>query len=139
MQAVEADMKLTDAMTMMEAALAETRRRGFGVCISIVDAGAWPVAFTRMDGVPLGLIDVATKKARTAALFHMDSADLATIARPGGEAYTLENTNGGLTSFGGGIVLRGAHGRVVGAIGVSGAPTEDDIAIARIAANTLNA
>ncbi|WP_408885608.1 GlcG/HbpS family heme-binding protein [Komagataeibacter xylinus] len=96
------------------------------------------MVFTRMDGVPLGLIDVATKKARTAALFHMDSADLATIARPDGGLHAGKHQCG-LTSFGGGLVLRGAHGSVVGAIGVSGAPTEDDIAIARIAANTLGA
>lgn len=132
-------MRLSDAMTMMDAALAEARRRGVSVCISIVDQAAWSMAFIRMDNAPLGVIDVACKKARTAALFHMDSADFARIGHPGGGAYTLENTNGGLTSFGGGLVLKGANGSVLGGIGVSGASTEDDIDIARIAAQTLTA
>lgn len=110
---------------------------GVQVCVSIVDAAAWPVAFARMEGTPLGSIDVCNKKARTAVLFQMDSADFAKIAHPDGHAYSLENTNGGLTSFGGGLVLKTTDGTVMGAIGVSGASTEDDIAIARKAALCL--
>lgn len=132
-------MKLSQATTMLDAAHAEARRRGVSVCISILDAAAWPMAFIRMDGAPLGVIDVASRKARTAVLFHMDSADFAKIGHPDGEAYTLENTNGGLASFGGGLVLRAPDGSVLGGIGVSGASTHDDIEIARIAAATLAA
>lgn len=130
-------MKLSSAKAMLAAAQAEAERLGVTVCISILDAAAWPVAFIRMDGAPLGVIDVANKKARTAVLFHMNSANFAKIGHPSGEAYTLENTNGGLTSFGGGLVLKTSEGTVIGSIGVSGACTEDDIAIAHIAANTL--
>ncbi|MCE2564533.1 heme-binding protein [Komagataeibacter sp. FNDCF1] len=132
-------MKLSQATTLLDAALDEARRRGVRVCISILDAAAWPVAFIRMDGAPLGVIDVASRKARTAVLFQMDSADFARIGHPGGEAYTLENTNGGLTSFGGGIVLRAADGTMLGGMGVSGASTQDDIDIARTAAAMLSA
>ena len=124
---------------MLDVAHAEAHKRGVSVCISILDAAAWPVAFVRMDGVALGIIDVANKKARTAVLFQMDSAAFAKIGHPEGDAYTLENTNGGLTSFGGGIVLKAADGRVLGSIGVSGASTEDDIAIAQAAAKMLTA
>lgn len=130
-------MKLSCATAMLDTALAEAQRMGVQVCVSIVDAAAWPVAFARMEGTPLGSIDVCNKKARTAVLFHMDSADFGRIAHPDGHAYSLENTNGGLTSFGGGLVLKTADGTVVGAIGVSGASTEDDIAIARKAASAL--
>ncbi|ARW16744.1 GlcG/HbpS family heme-binding protein [Komagataeibacter europaeus] len=127
-------MQLSHAMSLLDAARSEAARLGVTVSISIMDAAAWPVAFIRMDGCPLGAIEVSQKKARTAVLFQMDSAVFATIAQPGGAAYSLENTNGGLTSFGGGVVLKGADGSVLGAIGVSGASTEDDIAIARAAA-----
>jgi uncharacterized protein GlcG (DUF336 family) len=44
-----------------------------------------------------------------------------------------------MTSFGGGLVLKAVDGKVLGAIGVSGASTEEDIAIARVAAKTLSA
>jgi len=49
-----------------------------------------------MDDALPGAIDVATKKARTAALFRTDSADLGVRAQPGGDIYSLEGTNGGL-------------------------------------------
>ncbi|OUI99115.1 heme-binding protein [Acetobacter sp. DsW_54] len=132
-------MNATLATAMLDAAHAEARRMGVTVCIAILDAAAWPVAFLRMEGVILGAVDVASKKARTAVLFQMDSADFAKIGHPDGRAYTLENTNGGMTSFGGGLVLKAADGKVLGAIGVSGASTEEDIAIARVAAKTLSA
>ncbi|MCI1243665.1 MAG: heme-binding protein [Acetobacter fabarum] len=132
-------MNATLATAMLDAAHAEARRMGVTVCISILDAAAWPVAFLRMEGVILGAVDVASKKARTAVLFQMDSADFAKIGHPDGRAYTLENTNGGMTSFGGGLVLKAVDGKVLGAIGVSGASTEEDIAIARVAAKTLSA
>ncbi|MFT8467604.1 GlcG/HbpS family heme-binding protein [Acetobacter syzygii] len=130
-------MQDTIVTAMLDAAHTEAKKLGVKVCISILDAAAWPAAFLRMEGTILGAIDVANKKARTAALFHMDSADFAKIGHPDGGAYTLENTNGGMASFGGGLVLKAADGTVVGAIGVSGASTEEDIAIARVAANIL--
>ncbi|MCK9820999.1 GlcG/HbpS family heme-binding protein [Komagataeibacter oboediens] len=132
-------MHLSCAMSLLAAARAAAERLGVTVSISIVDAAAWPMAFIRMDGCPLGAVEVSHKKARTAILFQMDSADFATIAHPDGGAYSLENTNGGLTSFGGGVVLKGVDGAIMGAIGVSGASTEDDIAIARAAATRLAA
>ncbi|GBQ28987.1 heme-binding protein [Gluconacetobacter azotocaptans] len=132
-------MLLSSATAMLAAARAEAEKLGVTVCVSIVDAAAWPMAFIRMEGTILGAIDVSNKKARTAAVFQMDSADFALIACPGGGAYSLENTNGGLTSFGGGIALKAKDGTLLGAIGVSGASTEDDIAIAQAAANALTA
>nr|WP_298798141.1 heme-binding protein [uncultured Acetobacter sp.] len=132
-------MNSSTATAMLNAALAEAKRMNVSVCISIMDAAAWPVAFLRMEGTILGAIDIANKKARTAVLFQMDSAEFAEIAHPNAHAYTLENTNGGMISFGGGLVLKAADGSVVGAIGVSGASTADDIAIATVASRALAA
>lgn len=123
---------------MLSAARVEAERLGVIVCVSVVDAAGYPVAFLRMDGLALGCIDVCIKKARTAALFHMDSADFARVACPGGGAYSLELTNGGLTSFGGGLAVRDRNGVVVGGIGVSGASTEDDIAIGLVGLAALS-
>ncbi|NHN88693.1 GlcG/HbpS family heme-binding protein [Acetobacter conturbans] len=131
-------MKLSLASAMIDAALAEARTLNVTVCVTVVDAAAWPVAFARMDGAPLGVIDVSSKKAKTAVLFQMDSEAFGKIAHPDGVAYSLENTNGGLTSFGGGVLLKALDGSIAGAIGVSGATTEDDIAIARVAARILS-
>lgn len=105
------------------------RAQGFSVCISVVDDAGLLHGFLRMDDAVPGAIDVSIKKARTAALFRTDSLELGAAAQPGGAIYTLEATNGGLISFGGGVVLRDED-RVIGAVGVAGATVEADQAIA---------
>ncbi|WP_323180541.1 MULTISPECIES: heme-binding protein [unclassified Streptomyces] len=58
-------------------------------------------------------------------------------AQPGGAIYTLEHTNGGLISFGGGVLLRDAS-QTLGAVGVAGATVEMDEELARLGAATLS-
>ncbi|WP_342628479.1 heme-binding protein [Nguyenibacter vanlangensis] len=125
------------ATSLIATATAEATKGGVAVCITILDAAAHLVAFHRMDGANIGPIEVSQKKARTAALFQTDSLQLGQAAQPGGPIYTLENTNGGLISFGGGVVLRDRAGTVIGAIGIGGAPVEVDEIIAQAAAATL--
>ncbi|VVO39059.1 GlcG/HbpS family heme-binding protein [Pseudomonas fluorescens] len=111
-------------------AIALANEQGFAICISVVDESGLLRAFLRMDDAIPGAIEVAIKKARTAALFRTDSAEIGARAQPGGDIYSLEGTNGGLISFGGGIVLRDAHGKVIGGLGISGATVETDQDIA---------
>ena len=123
------------ARAVLAAAEAKAQEIGVPVVVVIVDAGAHPKAFTRMDGAPLGSIDVAMKKARTAALFNVASEDVWEYCKPGAPAHGLELSNGGLAPFGGGVPIA-AGGELVGAVGISGgAVSQDrDIAIAAAAA-----
>ncbi|WP_312608972.1 GlcG/HbpS family heme-binding protein [Agrobacterium pusense] len=130
-------MNIATAESLIAIARAEAEKGGFSVAIWVFDNAAYPVAFARLDGANLGPIEVSQKKARTAALFQTDSLQLGQAAQPGGAIYTLENTNGGLISFGGGVVLRDKAGTVIGAIGVAGATVEADEAIAQAAAASL--
>ena len=130
-------MNFEIAQSLIETAKAEAGKGGFAVCITVLDTAAHPVAFARMDGANIGPIEVSRKKARTAALFQTDSLQLGQAAQPGGAIYTLEHTNGGLISFGGGVVLRDKAGPVIGAIGVAGATVEADEVIAQAAAASL--
>lgn len=130
-------MNISIAESLIAVATDEAQKGGFSVCIWVLDAAAYPVAFTRMNGANIGPIEVSQKKARTAALFQTDSLQLGQAAQPGGAIYTLENTNGGLISFGGGVVLRDKTGAVIGAIGVAGATVEADETIAQAAAASL--
>lgn len=114
-----------------------SRERGFSVSICVVDSSGLLRQFLRMDGAVAGTIDVSIKKARTAALFGVDSIDFGEGAQPGGAIYTIENTNGGLISFGGGVVLRDGDGEILGAVGVAGATVEQDQSIALVAAGEL--
>lgn len=125
------------AKSLIDTATTEAAKGSFAVCVTILDAASHLVAFHRMDGANIGPIEVSQKKARTAALFQTDSLQLGAAAQPGGPIYTLENTNGGLISFGGGVVLRDKSGTVIGSIGVAGATVEADEVIAQATAASL--
>ncbi|WP_145561322.1 GlcG/HbpS family heme-binding protein [Yersinia bercovieri] len=122
---------------VIHAAQTYAQEQGFSVCISVVDASGLLSGFLRMDDAVPGAIDVSCKKARTAALFRTDSNEIGAAAQPGGAIYTLESTNGGLISFGGGVVLHDSYGKVIGAVGVAGATVDADQEIAMKAAGRL--
>lgn len=101
--------------------------------IAMVDAGGHLLHFTRMDNAWLGSIDLALKKAKTSILFSMPSGAVGEISQPGGPVYGIEHSNGGLISFGGGVPIVDADGRVVGAVGVSGGTVDQDVRVAEAA------
>eukprot|EP00927_Polykrikos_kofoidii_P073795 TRINITY_DN69820_c0_g1_i1.p1 TRINITY_DN69820_c0_g1~~TRINITY_DN69820_c0_g1_i1.p1 ORF type:complete len:821 (+),score=114.39 TRINITY_DN69820_c0_g1_i1:220-2463(+) len=90
--------------------------------VAVVDAGGHLMELNRMDGAGLGSVDVAFKKARTAAQWCTDTSSL----------HNLVSANGGLTSGGhiaiaGGVAIRDFDGRCLGAIGAAGgSPAADD-------------
>jgi len=98
--------------------------------ICVVDAGSNMVAFVRMDGAWIGSVDISNKKAKTAAWFTRDTADLSSLVQAGTSLYNIEHSNGGLITFPGRVVVKNAEGEVIGAIGVSGSNVENDHAVA---------
>jgi uncharacterized protein GlcG (DUF336 family) len=126
-------LTLNRARAVIAAAEAKASELGVPVIVVVVDAGVHPKAFTRMDGAPLGSIDVAMKKARTSALFNANSEAVWEYCKPGAPAPGLELSNGGLAPFGGGVPLE-AGGELVGAVGVSGGTVAQDSEIAQAAA-----
>ena len=127
----------SQARAVIGAAEAKASTVGVPVIIAVVDAGVHLKAFTRMDGAVLASIDIALKKARTAALFQSNSEAVWEYCKPGAPAPGLELTNDGLAPFGGGVPLKGAGGEPLGAVGVSGGAVAQDMEIARAAADAL--
>jgi uncharacterized protein GlcG (DUF336 family) len=125
------DLTMQEAMDRTAAGLAKANEMGVPMNIAFVDAGANLLHFSRMEGAWLGSIDIAIKKARTAALFKMPTAEIGKLSQPGGALYNIEVTNGGLVSFGGGLPVVSADGHVIGAVGVSGGQVTEDTAVAR--------
>lgn len=121
-------MKLTTkaAETMIGAAAAKAESMGVRVNIAVLDAGAHLKAFRRMDGAALGAIELAIGKAKTAALFQMNSQDLWQFVRPGGPAEGMQFSNGNLVTFAGGLLIKATDGQILGAIGVSGGSVPQD-------------
>ena len=130
---------LRQAYAALRAAEKKATAIGVPVNIAILDAGAHLKAFSRMDGAVLGSIDVATRKATTAALFQARSEAVWEYCKPGAPAPALELSNGGLAPFAGGIPLRGPQGVMLGAIGVSGGAVSQDLEIAEAGVAALAA
>lgn len=137
LSAYSQSITLTQAKTLLAAAEAKARLDGTLMNIAVVDAGANLVAFSRMDGAFLGSIDIAIKKAKTARLFNMPTADLGSIAQPHKDLYGIEVSNGGLITFGGGYPITDSEGIIIGGIGVSGGTVKQDENVAEEALKAL--
>lgn len=119
------------ALKIINAAAAESANVGIPVNIAVTDPAGLLVAFLRTDNAFPASIDIAIKKARTVSLFNgaFTTAAMYELTQPGAALYKIEDTNGGLIIFGGGIpVVLGGY--FVGAIGVSGGTTDQDVQIA---------
>jgi uncharacterized protein GlcG (DUF336 family) len=119
-----------EAQIAVDGADARARELGVPVVIAVLDAGAHLKSFRRMDGAVLGSIDIAMRKASTAVMFQANSDAVWEYCKPGAPAPTLELTNGGLATFGGGVPLRSSDGTVTGALGVSGGAVSQDMQVA---------
>ena len=131
------DITLEQALEAIAAARAKAQEQGTLMDIAIVDAGANLKAFVRMDDAFLGSIDICIKKAKTARWFNMPTGTLGELAQPGQPLYHIEFSNDGLITFPGGLPLKNAQGKIIGAIGVSGSSVEDDNEVAQAGAASL--
>lgn len=121
-----------DALRIVAAIREVLEQDGKGAAIAVTDAHGELIALLRTDGCPLPSITNAINKAFTAAREQTASGTLGEAART--EAFALTNF-GDLryTGWGGGVPIR-YQGRVVGAVGVSGLPEDEDVALAELGA-----
>jgi len=122
-------LELAQAQAIVAGTLAEARSRGARpLAVVVLDAGAHPVAFAREDGASLYRFDIARAKAEGAVGMDADTAVLAERAR--GNPVFFQSVSaavGGRIAFSpGGVVIRGADGAPIGAVGVSGDTGECD-------------
>ena len=132
------NITLEQAEAIVAAAKQKATEIGTKMNICVVDAGSNLVAQVRMDGAWIGSVDIAQKKARTAAWFTMDTAALSPLVQPGASLFNIEHSNGGLITFPGGVIIKNGQGEIIGAVGVSGSTVEDDHAVAVEGAKAIN-
>lgn len=114
---------------LFDAIEAQAEGRGHAIVASAVDRHGNVMLTMRMSGAPVHSIDLATRKAFTAVDMGSDTLSLARQHAPGEELFGLDVATGGkLVLLGGGDVFELAPGEVIG-VGISGSPTETDIAI----------
>jgi uncharacterized protein GlcG (DUF336 family) len=117
------------AQAIVDGASVKATELGVAVVIAVVDESAVLKAFSRMDGTLLLPVQVAQAKARSAALLSVDNGVMFGALEADPEMRSGLIAQPGVTLMGGGLVLRDG-GEIVGAVGVSGGSTEQDIAIA---------
>jgi glc operon protein GlcG len=121
-----------DAQTMVAAAKAEAAANKWPVTIAIVDDGGNLLHLERMDGPPALSAEVATGKARTAALMRRPSQfwEDRMKERPGMLKFPeILPIQGGLP------ILH--QGECVGGIGVSGVQSHEDEQVAQAGITAL--
>ena len=120
------------AQQMVDAAVAKARELGVRENVAILDDGGNLKAFSRMDGAPILCIEIAQNKAYT-ALFGVSTQDFFNFIKGDPSLLAGMPTLARVAAWGGGFPIK-VNGEVVGAIGLSGAPTvENDVDCARAA------
>ncbi|MGF7039875.1 GlcG/HbpS family heme-binding protein [Mucilaginibacter lappiensis] len=123
------DITLTQSEQVLSLARSKAHEIGVPVNIVIMDTGGHLKALQRMDDAFIGSMDIAIQKAKTAMLFRMNSEQVGEFLKPEAATYGLENTNGGLVGFPGGMPIK-LEGKIIGYIGVSGGAVPQDFSIA---------
>ena len=129
-------LSLAQARACITRGLEEAERRGFKIAIAVVDEAGHLVACDRMDGALWVTPEIARAKANAAAGFRATTLDLEErFTKRMLFADNVATLGGYELVFGRGGVPVVEAGRIVGAVGVSGAvPADNDHAIADAAA-----
>jgi uncharacterized protein GlcG (DUF336 family) len=126
---------LEEARKAAEPALAEARKNGWTVAVAVVDPSGNLVYYEKMDNTQLGSATVAVDKARSAALFKRPTKAFQDAIASGPDGARVLSLHGA-TPIEGGIPLV-VEGKIVGAIGVSGATSVQDAQCAKAGADTF--
>lgn len=102
-------------------ALKKCRADGYQVAVTVVDRGGILQASLRDRFAGPHTPDTSERKAWTSLSFRTNTSELATITRDG-PSWAIRGVTKALP-LGGGLPIRAGNGSLVGAIGVSGAPS----------------
>jgi uncharacterized protein GlcG (DUF336 family) len=117
---------------MVDAAVAKATELGVTENVAILDSGGNLKAFSRMDGASIPTIEIAQNKAYT-ALFGVSTQDFFNFIQGDPSLLAGIPALSRVAAWGDGFPIK-VDGEVVGAIGLSGAPTvQSDVDCARAA------
>jgi glc operon protein GlcG len=128
-------ISVEDAKKAAALSLAESRKNNWTVAVAVVDPSGNLVYYEKMENTQLGSGNVAIDKARSAALFKRPTKAFQDALAAGGEGLRILGLHGA-TPIEGGIPLV-IEGKIVGAIGVSGATSAQDGQCAKAGADAF--
>lgn len=127
-----APLTLDAAKKAMAAAEAEANKNNWAVAIAIIDTTGSLVLFQKHDNTQIASVDIAIGKAKTALNFRRPSKALADILAAGGAGLRILALPGVLPLEGGVLIID--SGKIIGAVGVTGAMADQDAQVANAAA-----
>ncbi|HEX8896940.1 MAG TPA: heme-binding protein [Terriglobales bacterium] len=121
-----------DAQEIVDAIVGKALQLQKAAVVAVTDAHGELIAFGRMDGAPIASIRIAANKAWTAARDRKPTKDIGDKIRDPMKGFDIAYYGDRrFVGWGGGIPIW-KEGEVVGAIGVSGLSSAEDIALANL-------
>lgn len=121
---------LAAAQRAVTAALTEARSMAVEVCVAVTDRAGHLLAFARMDDAPILCARIAQDKAYSVATFGgLPTSEWWPMLESDPPLLHGITKTDRLIVFGGGVPLT-ADGHTIGAVGVSGGSSEQDVRIA---------
>lgn len=126
---------LEQASKAVEAAMAEAKKNGWFMAIAVVSNGGHLVSFSKMDQTQFGSVKIAIHKATAAAHFRRPTKAFEDRVAQGGAGIAVITLDGIIASEGGIPLMR--DGKIIGAIGCSGATGAQDGVACKAGADTI--
>jgi len=126
---MDSNLSLEKARKIIRAGERKAKEMNIAAVFAVVNPEGNLIIEERMDNAILVSIEVAYKKAYTAAALKLNTEDLTALVQPGAMFYGLQSDPKYIV-FGGGMLLK-VNGNIVGAIGVSGGSAQEDMEIAK--------
>lgn len=130
-----APINLENAKKAAAAAAAEARKNNWNMAIAITDVGGALVYLEKMDATQTGSVKVAIGKARSAAMYKRPTKVWQDIVASGGGGLRILGLEGAVPIDGGLPIVM--DGKIVGAIGVSGAAGNQDAQCSQAGVDSL--
>ena len=126
---MDSNLSLEKARKIIRAGERKAKEMNIAAVFAVVNPEGNLIIEERMDNAILVSIEVAYKKAYTAAALKLNTEDLTALVQPGAMFYGLQSDPKYIV-FGGGMLLK-VDGKIVGAVGVSGGSAQEDMEIAK--------
>ena len=108
------------AAKVRDGCVAWATERNIALSLAVFDDAGRLITTAHLDGTPTAIAEVAQWKGKSAATYRQSSAN---TSKWGGSAPLLAD-------WAGGVPFRASDGTALGAIGVSGASSDEDVACA---------
>ncbi|PRY71557.1 GlcG/HbpS family heme-binding protein [Halomonas ventosae] len=120
-------LTLDDVNAILDAAQQEAQTNGWAVTVAVADDGGHLLGLRRLDGAPPFSADVATEKARNAAIGRKETQVFEDMINNGRTAFVTAPMQALLA---GGVPVL-VDGQVAGSVGISGVKPDQDVQVAK--------